>query len=384
MDFKATYEITTPMFMHGIEGPEFELRVTSLRGIFRFWFRAMALPMYGSIEHVYRLEKKVFGSTEEQSSVLFSIDDINGIVPSNSKQRWNRGKVYLANVGHANKPNIKSGGQFTLRVKVKPEKEDVIKEVKFLNLFEIVGLLGGVGARNRKGFGSLTLKSLKINDEEKWINPPKNRDELAKRISSLLLKIGVNKAGSSEGSNELSKSLPQYTAFSNHTRIWIAKTGSEAENLLDHIGEELLQYRKPKYNKCFKKDPQIVLKVGNNESIDDLPRRAIFGLPHNYYFKDKSLNASVKPAIEYNRRASPLFIHIHSLGERSYAAVLTLLPAQFLPENKDSLRVEVWKGKDKINTKSKTVNNSNKILCYKDIAGFLDSAAFKDKVVVWP
>ena len=55
------------------------------------------------------------------------------------------------------------------------------------------------------------------------------------------------------------------------------------------------------------------------------PRRAVFGLPHNY-----GQRKTVEPE-SYNRRASPLFFHIHEIGSR-YAGVALLLRSPFFAE----------------------------------------------------
>ena len=84
--------------------------------------------------------------------------------------------------------------------------------------------------------------------------------------------------------------------------------------------------------------------LGNPITIH--PRRAVFGLPHNYFFSSLAapnnkldVNAvSPQPGggwsdIGNNRRASPLFIHLHEFPDQSHAGILALLPAQFLPED---------------------------------------------------
>ena len=56
------------------------------------------------------------------------------------------------------------------------------------------------------------------------------------------------------------------------------------------------------------------------------PRRAVFGLPHNY-----GKGVEVKPSSrEHDRRASPLFFHVHKI-DNEYVGVALLLCSQFLP-----------------------------------------------------
>ena len=62
-------------------------------------------------------------------------------------------------------------------------------------------------------------------------------------------------------------------------------------------------------------------------SPDFHPRRAVFGLPHNY-----GRHKTVEPE-SYDRRASPLFFHVHEIGSR-YTGVALLLCSRFLPKDK--------------------------------------------------
>ena len=57
------------------------------------------------------------------------------------------------------------------------------------------------------------------------------------------------------------------------------------------------------------------------------PRRIAFGLPHNY---GKRREQQVGPYGELDRRASPLFVHVHECRNTS-VAVLSFFPTRFLP-----------------------------------------------------
>jgi len=66
------------------------------------------------------------------------------------------------------------------------------------------------------------------------------------------------------------------------------------------------------------------------------PRRIAFGLPHNYGKRD---DQQVGPHHkDLDRRASPLFIHIHQCGDTPAAAV-SFFPSRFLPEGKSDISV---------------------------------------------
>ena len=88
------------------------------------------------------------------------------------------------------------------------------------------------------------------------------------------------------------------------------------------------------------------------------PRRIAFGLPHNYAKrKDQQIGPHDRG---FDRRASPLFIHIHECGT-SPVAVLSFLPARFLP-----------KGRSAISVGGRKVAQKPEEELYRPIHGFLD------------
>src|SRR5690606_2140035 len=103
-----------------------------------------------------------------------------------------------------------------------------------------LGFFGGAGARSRRGFGSLSLLSLSLDGQKIW-EPPNNVDELIEDQRELINELGIK--------TEEESGLPDYTAFSSKTKIWIGKTGSQAIDVLNEIGLELLRYRSYGKNK---------------------------------------------------------------------------------------------------------------------------------------
>jgi CRISPR-associated protein Cmr1 len=150
--------------------------------------------------------------------------------------------------------------------------------------------------------------------------------------------------------------LPPYTAYSDMTRVDILDTGKDPLKLLNSVGEAMQMYRSWGRNgKVNGKDSErnhefdhdLVMESIKNR-VDAHPRRAAFGLPHNYYFSryygpGKGEKADVKPE-KKERRASPLFIHIQALENKEFAAVATIMPAQFLPRGEKILLGNSKKG----------------------------------------
>jgi CRISPR-associated protein Cmr1 len=65
----AEFKIVTPLFVGGANPQSSELRVPSIKGVLRFWWRALALGRLHSVKGVRAEEARIFGSTKGQSSV---------------------------------------------------------------------------------------------------------------------------------------------------------------------------------------------------------------------------------------------------------------------------------------------------------------------------
>ncbi len=70
-------ELVTPMFMYGEDGKTPELRPASIKGVMRFWWRAMHGNL--SLGELREKESKIFGSTDKKSSFSIKIDSLDKI-----------------------------------------------------------------------------------------------------------------------------------------------------------------------------------------------------------------------------------------------------------------------------------------------------------------
>jgi CRISPR-associated protein Cmr1 len=393
VELEAIYRVTTPLFLGGAQPEQVaELRPPSLKGLLRFWLRAVAWPRLGNWEAMAAAEKSLLGSTEGQSAWLLSARWEDPPKSIGAPDPWERqeGLGYLGygvvDRQRTLRPYVKEDSRFRLRLVRRPLRNRAVAEVQEELLIQAamaLGLFGGAGARSRKGFGSLTLESLRCNGEEKW-QRPRNERELAERLRDWLARLGEPRTDG----------LPPYTAFGSQTKVWILGQGPEARRLLNWLGMELLRYRSYGYapdnrgphvlpgrepaEQNFADDHDLILHFLTGQRVSRHPRRAVFGLPHNYFFRSTRQKATVEPADatyggQVKRRASPLFLHIHALASGGCAAVAALLPAAFLPEG-ECLRLS-------------TGRHSVTVPCaadYRDLEEFFHRPAFARKVAVWP
>ncbi|MDE0267494.1 MAG: type III-B CRISPR module RAMP protein Cmr1 [Acidimicrobiaceae bacterium] len=384
VEIEAAYKAVTPMFCGGADPQRSELRLSSFKGVLRYWWRALAWTKYkGDLNKIRERENKLFGSAEDgQSLVTMRLGTVDRDL---DEIRIRKGKKLTVNsrVGHGGSSGAGVGfGVWYLGYGVMNHKGELSREcfsapfefqiqmrvrVKHidLNLLQdaliAVGVFGGMGAKSRKGYGSLVLRSLIVDGEERW-NAPRSASELENHIK----RLHQDSRNATLPKYDRNAMLPKYTAFSAGTRhLLVSSKSNQSLELLNLIGRELIRYRSWGRNgkilgnveseRNFQDDHDLMKDVKSNEPPNKHPRRVAFGLPHNY---GKKQIGPAEPSL--NRRASPLFIHIHECGDKP-VAVLSFIPARFLPEGKSDIRVG---GKD--------VRQALESELYQPICEFLD------------
>lgn len=337
---EARFKVVTPCFT-GSGGDSAELRLPSIKGVVRFWWRALNYAACAgggdgshAIRRMRRQENELFGSSEKgQSRVAMRLDVKNRpritakgeVLRDEGDKEVGPGARYLGygvmeafpskpkgtKAGQLIRPCLVAPFEFVLRVGAKDEA--ALRNVE--PALRLLGLAGGLGARARKGYGSLNLIALEGDGIDRW-QPPRTVDDYRNRLCSLL-ETAV--AGDRE---------PEISAFSSHARMdLISENAPSPMEVLDEYGKAMVHYRSWRRNDNspprFPEDHGWM--KGEETAKDFHPRRAVFGLPHNYGKK-----IEVKPQ-EHDRRASPLLFHVHQIGER-YAGAALLLRSRFLPE----------------------------------------------------
>lgn len=334
----AKYRIVTPMFCAGADQNHAELRLASFKGALRFWWRSLMWRNEIDCHKLGEMEAPLFGSsngTVGQSKIRIQLQEESLAQQIEEGEIFSGGRLAGAHyLGYGvmeafDGKNTKAGrltramipgGEFTVRIRAR--KLSDAQQCQIKDALVLLGTVGGLGSKSRKGFGSLTIKSLEIDET----NQPLAGDP-AERLNSILAGSGLR------------EQLPDWTAWSRSDELRVVqvvgKTNSASE-LLDAIGREQVHYRGWGSNRRSGDQHETLgLPSEQNFPIDhDLsktpsegkhPHRAAFGLPHNYR------TGGVKPK-QYDRRASPLFIHIDQIGESALPeALLAFLPARFLP-----------------------------------------------------
>ena len=376
---EATYSVVTPLFCAGADSKTPEVRLPSFKGVLRYWWRALAWSRCGGgLEVVGREEDRLFGSAGGgQSRVLMRWASppepipipVNEVVKLRAGGRVvGPGARYLG-YGVMGAFGAKAGRltraclapfDFTVQMRGRDLKEQELTSLR--DSLVALGILGGLGAKSRKGYGSLVLRDLRVNGQARW-STPRSMDELRSAIAAF--RPGPSDVEDGSGS------LPEFTALSSGARhVLLSSAKSEPLELLDLVGRELVRFRSwgqhgkilggIESEKNFRPDHDLMKKLASHERRIH-PERIAFGLPHNY---GKWTEDHVGPADGFDRRASPLFIHIHECGDRP-VAVVSFLPARFLPSRPPANRATISVG-------GQRVSQAPEEKLYRPIHGFLD------------
>src|SRR5579883_639078 len=170
----ATFEVVTPLFLGGADpASTVELRPPSIKGALRFWWRALAWSRHrGDLDAIKKEEQKIFGTAGDDRDRL-------GQASFGLRARWraepNRlaetgprsltsgkpGASYLSygiiNRGQGNSPRscYQLGGCFELTFQALRHTDNESGfHPSLLDAIKLFGLLGGLGGRSRRGWGS--------------------------------------------------------------------------------------------------------------------------------------------------------------------------------------------------------------------------------------
>jgi len=304
-------EVITPLIIKGAE--DYELRVPSIKGVMRFWFRAMMGCLVENTEDLYKIESSIFGGQEVKSDVAIKLENQNLTIVKDS-QFYDKYK-YLLFAHRQDKGSLsylKEKTPFNILVYTKDDsKQDIVKAV-----FELISLFGGFGQRTRRGFGSVMLKNFTIKDEDDFVDKFKS---IYKKFDNYLNKF----------EEEYLKNHPElkFIRGNNKKRDFSTFCGGkfcfvkndQADNYLFESLDLALKALEEKW-KAFRTE-----RKHNNDKI-------YFGLPIGTYHHQYP-NAG-------SRRASPILFKVLKINEGKFALVSTFLNAEKFLGNDGSLDLE--------------------------------------------
>ncbi len=292
---KATFRVVTPMFVSGADQSRAELRLPSIKGVLRFWWRALAWGRFnGDLDKIRGEEAKLFGSTDTgQAAVLMKLETLDPLKDFIGEQRaseWSQNGwqnyVGYGLVDRKDRPTrqyIKPGFEFRLHMIAKTGEQLLAVE----SSLKALGLLGGLGGRSRKGWGSLTLQNLEGVAE--W-QAPHSTAELKHELERLL---------------RSQRSPGPYTGVSSEASFAIGEVRTDAASAQKTLAQDYREFLKT--------------LTGQKKKT-----REAFGLPRQLQMRGENFENAQK------RRASPVFLHIHQFPNNQAIPIVSMLPGVFL------------------------------------------------------
>jgi len=166
-------EVITPMFCYGADQTSPEIRAASIKGAMRFWWRALHPNL--NIDKLRKKETEIFGGAGDGEAQRSSFN------LKVSKMQWDSKHIYRP-VPHKNNGNAFPQPAFkigqTFKVKIGS------KNIMPFKLFQLFSIIGGIGKRSRRGFGSFRIIAIDNTEFKEEVNV-QYIEKLAKSINDL-------------------------------------------------------------------------------------------------------------------------------------------------------------------------------------------------------
>jgi len=213
-------EVITPLFMAGADGRKPELRPSEFKGMMRFWWRAA--KAMDDISELRRKEAKIFGGTGEgegKSKILIRLF-------WKQKSEGEFKPIYYKNF----KLQAYAPGSTFYTTFMSNSNEIRLSK----NLFLLSVILGGLGKRSRRGFGSVRI--IKMNNEEMNFPNLELILELLNKIENSYV-IKKNKIVNSKKIN--------FVPYPWIREIKIGKSSEDVDSILKKINQASHKYKDP-------------------------------------------------------------------------------------------------------------------------------------------
>ncbi len=370
-------QAVTPLFLGGADPRsadvrlrEPELRPTSVRGVLRWWLRALlggsgwAGTKLDDSDRIWREEAAVFGSVTYKerddgpelggaSPVLLQISDERPAGPPKSAQKNpNAGKGRIDGLDYLLFGMHESRGQgarqyfqpdtrFCLTLLPRPGAPDPeVPMRRAAAALWLLTMLGGLGARSRRGAGCLVPANpegwadYQLPEPRVAANLTDLQENLRKGVSALRQAVAVS--GYKDAA--ATQINPPASSFSiihpNYLTIHVLDyTWDNWNNAMLDVGEWFALFRRDE----VKSDSDAIIAYLDRNTPPPRIERAAFGLPLPFYFATKQPSrVEVKPQRrEYDRSASPLMFHFSRLADGKIALVLIASYRELLPPRED-------------------------------------------------
>ncbi|SFJ85588.1 type III-B CRISPR module RAMP protein Cmr1 [Thermoflavimicrobium dichotomicum] len=324
------FRIVTPMFINGIYPQKAELRLPSVKGCLRFWFRAIHPGYFLQTDKRKKaptLEEAIFGSAQHgQSRFLMHLSKHSLRHVPYTVTNHKRSFFVVRGVP---KHYFPPGQSFSLSFAFRPTEVSWMKQVYQAVLAStwLLGNIGGLGTRTRRGYGALLLEDWQPYDAEGY--PP-----ISEWLSSLPQLHQVS---------TIDEWIQQIRQGLQTIRSWFLAP----ERPVQHVSQRFpntrlsqrarLYYRPQEFDseEAARQEGERVLHAFANEASERF-HRLVLGLP--MYLQGTQYHAAppeefkskhAKHAKHVKRMASPIWLRIIPI-QQTYTPIF-LLPQTSLP-----------------------------------------------------
>lgn len=323
-------EVVTPMFIYGADKKTTELRPPSIKGVMRFWWRAINGHL--SIDELRKKEAQIFGGSgdnEGKSKIIVKFNNLNLLISDTLwneieyiEKRANSGKIYklpkyekgltylfYSVLSLNEKAYIKAGSTFMINIKYL--NEEIYSEI--ISLFKVLSLFGGFGTRERRGAGSFIIK--KGLEDNFYGNKIKTGEDLAKYIEKEIKPLIDRRS-----KNYLYSVL-------NNAKVFILEPKNNWIEALNFIGDLYQNYR---YNSKDKitDTPNFGFPIIHRDK-KNRGRKILFGAGPKEKKRDEYGN--ILNFLE--RRASPLIFKVVKTQQNCFIPIILWLNGDLIPFN---------------------------------------------------
>ena len=393
-EISVKLRIITPLFMGGAEprGHAPELRAQSVRGAMRWWLRALlggtgwAGQNFSDTERLWQEEAKVFGSADAQyggaSPVKLTLSDMTSardirIVAKEGRDRQHIvGRDYLL-YGMHQQGDLQARQYFQppsgFAVNLSPRlvtehSEDAVERA--CGALWLLTMLGGLGARSRRGAGCLdpsstawpaTLPALSAAKTPTELQGKLQRGikDLRKRFADKGYSDGPGGGKINPPSSPFTVLHPDYLTIHVLNRTW-----RKWEQAMDDVGRTFATFRRDE----VKSDSQAVAAFIQNNATPQQIERAAFGLPLPFYFATLGNAKAGVSGARHDRSASPLTFHFSQLQNGDIALVVIASYRDLL--GGDQLRVS--SGRQRVNLAPPSIDVFSDLV--DDLIGYMADA----------
>jgi CRISPR-associated protein Cmr1 len=347
---------------HRIIGPDGDgLRIPSLRGVLRFWFRAM--EGLGDTALLARRESAVFGGPDSGQGLRIVPAGQSIWQPQEVRDRTKGAETYLGygplqivqgrGTSHhklAFRDAIPAGTVFSFRA---IGRESQLHQLR--RCLVLLHLFGGLGARSRRGWGSVAVVG-------EWI-PTRQREETFETWFARCMALVWPK---SEDRPSQRLVEPRYSAFWKNTSIHhfnaVPAEDDSKVPLFTHeqvFAQFFAAFSGARLYKPSARGTRSKIAVDDHKTESDAlrnrklaksPLRLAFGFPYNVRFSDRTTLTFTAwrrggSATEITRRSSPLLLKVIEEAPGRYAGMGLLLKSAFFSSSSTMIEAKEAAGR---------------------------------------